>query len=277
MADPRPVLVFDSGLGGLSVLAAIQALARERSYIYLADDAGFSYGERTDDDLIGRVMALIEEVVAAYDPAAVVIACNTASTLVLPSLRARFAVPFVGTVPAIKPAAARSRTGIVAVLATPGTMARDYTRDLIRQFAGRCHVRLVGAPNLAALAERHLAGEAVDMDALAEQIAPCFVTLDGQRTDIVVLACTHYPFLIKKMEVVAPWPVNWLDPAPAIARQVVRVLGNPSAAPGGTRSAEYHRKRANVAIFTCGRPVSATIVKLLRDFQLQTNVAVQAV
>lgn len=277
MADPRPVLVFDSGLGGLSVLAAIQALARERSYIYLADDAGFSYGERTDDDLIGRVMALIEEVVAAYDPAAVVIACNTASTLVLPSLRARFAVPFVGTVPAIKPAAARSRTGIVAVLATPGTMARDYTRDLIRQFAGRCHVRLVGAPDLAALAERHLAGEAVDMDALAEQIAPCFVTLDGQRTDIVVLACTHYPFLIKKMEVVAPWPVNWLDPAPAIARQVVRVLGTASAAPGGTRSAEYHRKRANVAIFTSGRPVSATIVKLLRGFQLKTKAAVQAV
>ena len=154
MADPRPVMVFDSGLGGLSVLKAIQALAPERNYVYFADDAGFPYGERTGDDIIGRVMALIGEAVAAYDPAAVVIACNTASTLVLPPLRARFAVPFIGTVPAIKPAAAQTRTGIVAVLATPGTMKRDYTRDLIAQFAGRCHVRLVGAPQLAALAER---------------------------------------------------------------------------------------------------------------------------
>ena len=277
MADPRPVLVFDSGLGGLSVLRAVQALLPERRYVYLADDAGFPYGERTDDDLVGRVMALIGEAVAAYDPAAVVIACNTASTLVLPPLRARFAVPFVGTVPAIKPAAAQTRSGVVAVLATPGTMARDYTRELIRQFAGRCHVRLVGAPDLAALAERHLAGEAVARDEIAERIGPCFVTLEGQRTDIVVLACTHYPLLIDQMTAAAPWPVVWLDPAPAIARQVARILGAAAHAPDAARSAQSHRDRANVAVFTSGRPAGPAIVRLLQGFGLQTKTAVQAV
>jgi len=274
MTDPRPVLVFDSGLGGLSVLRAIQALLPERCAIYLADDAGFPYGERTDDDLVGRVVALIGEAISAYDPAAVVIACNTASTLVLPPLRERFAVPFVGTVPAIKPAAAQTRSGVVAVLATPGTMTRDYTRNLIAQFAGRCDVRLVGAPELA---ERHLAGEAIDMDALAEQIGPCFVTQDGRRTDIVVLACTHYPLLIDQMTAAAPWPVTWLDPAPAIARQVARVLGDAEQAPDAGQSAQPHQEFGNIAVFTGGQPVSPAIVRLLRDFKLRTETAAQAV
>jgi glutamate racemase len=277
MAESRPVLVFDSGLGGLSVLSVIQAELPQRRIVYLADDAGFPYGERTEDDLVGRIVALIGDAVAAHDPAAVVIACNTASTLVLPPLRARFDVPFVGTVPAIKPAAAQTQTGIVAVLATPGTMKRDYTRELIAQFAGRCHVRLVGAPVLAALAERHLAGEAVDMDALAEQIGPCFVTRGSGRTDIVVLACTHYPFLIDQMTTAAPWPVTWLDPAPAIARQVARVLATTSQAPAGAQSAQSHQDRDNVVIFTSGRPPSPAIVRLLREFRLQTETAAQAV
>jgi glutamate racemase len=277
MAESRPVLVFDSGLGGLSVLSVIQAELPQRRIVYLADDAGFPYGERTEDDLVGRIVALIGDAVAAHDPAAVVIACNTASTLVLPPLRARFDVPFVGTVPAIKPAAAQTQTGIVAVLATPGTMKRDYTRELIAQFAGRCHVRLVGAPDLAALAERHLAGEAVDMDALAEQIGPCFVTRGSGRTDIVVLACTHYPFLIDQMTTAAPWPVTWLDPAPAIARQVARVLATTSQAPAGAQSAQSHQDRDNVVIFTSGRPPSPAIVRLLREFRLQTETAAQAV
>ena len=274
MVDPRPVLVFDSGLGGLSVLRAIQALLPQRRIVYLADDAGFPYGGRSDDDLVSRVMALIGEAVAAHDPAAVVIACNTAATLVLPPLRARFAVPFIGTVPAIKPAAAQTQSGIVAVLATPGTVKRDYTGALIAQFAGRCHVRLVGAPDLAAMAERHLAGKAIDMDVLAEQIGPCFVTLDGRRTDIVVLACTHYPLLIDKLASAAPWPVTWLDPAPAIARQLARLLGAALEAPAAARS---HRNANNVAVFTSGRAVSPAVVRILRDFGLKSETAAPAV
>ena len=275
MANPRPVLIFDSGLGGLSVLTAIQALLPDRRIVYFADDAGFPYGERAEDDLVGRIMTLTGEAIAAYDPAAVVIACNTASTLVLPPLRERFAVPFVGTVPAIKPAVARTQTGLVAVLATPGTMKRDYTRELISEFAAGCHVRLVGAPDLAAMAERHLAGDAVDMAALAGQIAPCFVTMEGRRTDIVVLACTHYPLLTDQMKTAAPWPVTWLDPAPAIARQLARVLG---AEPMGPNAAGQDCPRPkNAAVFTGDRPVSPAIVQLLQAFNLQAETFAPAV
>lgn len=250
----RPVIVFDSGLGGLSVLAPIRAALPERRLIYVADDAGFPYGDWDEAALVARIVALMDRLVAEHRPAAVVIACNTASTLVLPALRARFDVPFVGTVPAIKPAAEQTRTGVVAVLATPGTMKRDYTRDLIRQFASLCHVRLVGAPELAALAEAHLRGEPVDGEALARQIAPCFVEIEGRRTDIVVLGCTHYPFLAERLAAAAPWPVTWLDPAPAIARRLVAVLGEQARAPGAG-SGEAH--------FTSGRPAPPPVAAIL--------------
>jgi glutamate racemase len=161
-----------------------------------------------------------------------VIACNTASTLVLPTLRARFTIPFVGTVPAIKPAVARSQTRHVAVLATPGTVKRDYTHELVRAFAGDCRVTLVGSTRLAGLAEQSLRGEGVDLDAIRHEIAPCFPS-DGERTDVVVLGCTHYPLLTAELGQAAPWPVTWLDPAPAIARRVVQLIGEPGQGPAG--------------------------------------------
>lgn len=258
MAEPaigdRPVIVFDSGLGGLSVLAPIRQMLPGRRLVYVADDAGFPYGDWDEAALLARIVALMEELIAAHDPAAVVIACNTASTLVLPPLRARFDLPFVGTVPAVKPAAERTKSGVVAVLATPATMKRDYTRELIRQFASLCHVRLVGAPELAGFAEAHLRGEPVDETALARQIAPCFVEIGGRRTDIVVLACTHYPFLADHLAAAAPWPVEWLDPAPAIARRLVTVLGEKAdrAGEGGCE-----------AVFTSGRPIPPAVGALL--------------
>jgi len=188
-----------------------------------------------------------------------VIACNTASTLVLPPLRERFPTPFVGTVPAIKPAAEQTKTGVVAVLATPGTMKRDYTRGLIQSFAQSCHVRLVGAPELARMAEARMRGEAIDREAVREQIAPAFVELDGNRTDIVVLACTHYPFLADIFAELVPWPVTWLDPAPAIARRLVSVVEGRAVERG-----------ESVALFTSGRQVPAPIVGLLADHGLRT-------
>ncbi len=162
----------------------------------------------------------------------------------LPALRARFSIPFVGTVPAIKPAAEQSRTRHVAVLATPGTVKRDYTQELIRSFAGDCRVTLVGSTRLAGLAESHLRGEAVDDAAIAAEIAPCFPP-DEARTDVVVLGCTHYPLLLDAFRRLAPWPVAWLDPAPAIARRVVQLIGGPLAGHEGDEEA--------VAVFTSGR------------------------
>jgi glutamate racemase len=160
-----------------------------------------------------------------------VIACNTASTIALPDLRKKFAVPFVGTVPAIKPACAASRTRRVAVLGTEATVKREYTRALIREHGQGCDVDLVGSKQLAAYAEAELHGRPVtDADLLAE-ISPCFRD-DGKRTDTVVLACTHYPLLIARLEQIAPWPVNFIDPAPAIARRVAHLLQGAAAVAG---------------------------------------------
>ena len=149
--------------------------------------------------LIARVVPLIGELISTHAPDLVVIACNTASTLVLSHLRAAYKTPFVGTVPAIKPACARSKTKRVSVLGTRGTVQREYTRGLIRDFAQGCEVTLVGSPELASLAESALSGgEIADRDILAE-IAPCFVgDEETARTDTIVLACTHYPLLLDR-------------------------------------------------------------------------------
>jgi glutamate racemase len=224
--NQRPtILVFDSGLGGLTVFREIAKARPDASYVYVADDAFFPYARRSEEQLVGRVVPLTQELISTYRPALVVIACNTASTLVLPHLRARFAVPFVGTVPAIKPACTASRSRRVSVLGTEATVQREYTRALIRDFGQGCDVTLVGAARLAGLAEAALRGDAIDDDAIAQEIAPCFVTSDGRRTDTIVLACTHYPLLLDRLVLLAPWPVDWVDPAHAIARRVVDLVG----------------------------------------------------
>jgi len=226
MSDRAPtVLVFDSGLGGLSVFAELRTALAGARFIYAADDAVFPYGRLAEDVLIARVVAIMDHLIPLHRPDLVVIACHTASTLVLPALRARFPIPFVGTVPAIKPAVALTKTGRVAILATPGTVKRDYTRALIASYANGIEVELVGATGLAALAEGSLKGEAVGDAAFLDQIAPCFVERDGKRTDVVVLACTHYPLVLEALKRVAPWPVTWLDPSPAIARRAADLIG----------------------------------------------------
>ena len=144
-------------------------------------------------------------------------------------MRENFKVPFVGTVPAIKPACASSASKLVTVLGTEATVKREYTRALIRDYAQGCAVTLVGSPRLAELAEAELKGELVSDDDIAAELAPCFVEADGKRTDTVVLACTHYPLLLQRFETLAPWPVNFIDPAPAIARRVLDLLGRSRA------------------------------------------------
>src|SRR5436305_269820 len=170
------------------------------------------------------------ELVGTHDPDLVVIACNTASTLVLSHLRAAYSLPFVGTVPAIKPACAQSRSRRVSVLGTKGTVKREYTKALIRDFAQGCEVTLVGSPELASLAEAALNGIEVNDHDISVELAPCFVGTGENgtgRTDTIVLACTHYPLLMERLIRLAPWPVDWIDPAPAIARRVAALLGPP--------------------------------------------------
>jgi glutamate racemase len=230
VAAPPTILVFDSGLGGLTVLREIVRARPDAHYIYVADDAFFPYGHHGEEEIIARVVPLIGELIAAHAPDLVVIACNTASTLVMSHLRDQYQVPFVGTVPAIKPACASSLTKRVSVLGTKGTVKREYTRALIRDFAQGCEVTLVGSADLAALAEAALSGVEVGDETIAAELAPCFVgdgASDKTRTDTIVLACTHYPLLMDRLVRLAPWPVDWIDPAPAIARRVSDLLPPP--------------------------------------------------
>src|SRR3984893_1225291 len=225
MSRAPTILVFDSGLGGLTVFAEVARLLPGARLIYAADDAAFPYGDLEEGALVARVMSVIDRMITRCGPDIVVIACNTASTLALSHLRVRFPqIPFVGTVPAIKPAASQSRSGMISVLATPGTVARDYTRELIRTHATHCAVTLAGSSALAPLAEAFMQGKNVSDAAIAREIAPAFVTSGELRTDCIVLACTHYPLLLRHFERLAPWPVAWIDPAPAIARRAGHIL-----------------------------------------------------
>lgn len=252
------ILVFDSGLGGLTVFSEVLKARPDARFIYAADDAGFPYGRLSEEVLVGRVIAVLDRLIAIHNPAVVVIACNTASTLVLPHLRARFRTPFVGTVPAIKPAAQISVSKRITVLATPGTVARDYTRDLIDTYANGCRVNLVGSRRLAGFAEAELAGTPVSDDALAAELQPCFIQDEGRRTDAVALACTHYPLLLPRLRLLAPWPVAWIDPAPAVARRVVQLIGGPASG----READEDEA---LAVFTSGTQISSALRTALTE------------
>ena len=254
---PATILIFDSGVGGLTVYREVAAARPDAAYVYVADDAGFPYGNQPEAALIARIIDVVGQAITQHAPDLVVVACNTASTLALADLRARFAVPFVGTVPAIKPACAQSKTKRVAVLGTQATVSREYTRALIREFAAGCDVALVGSPRLASYAEAELGGTPVADAAIKTEIAGCFVDADGRRTDTVVLACTHYPLLTERFKANAPWPVDWLDPAPAIARRVADLL---RARPPGSPPAPPR------IVFTSGRVPSPALAAALAGY-----------
>ena len=251
------ILVFDSGLGGLTVLREIIKLHPDAGFVYVADDAFFPYGSHVEPHLVSRVVPLMGELIETHHPDLIVIACNTASTLVLPHLRARYRIPFVGTVPAIKPACASSSSKLVSVLGTDATVGREYTRALIRDFANGSEVTLVGSAQLAAYAEAQLYGNPVADALIAHELAPCFVARGERRTDTVVLACTHFPLLLARLRQLSPWPVAFIDPAPAIARRVVELSGAKSA------KTSHARTRA---FFTSGRPPTAGLAAALTSF-----------
>lgn len=249
MSEPA-IVVYDSGLGGLTVYREVVKLLPGARYVYCADDACFPYSDLDEASLTTRALAVTESIVARYNPDLIVLACNTASTVALPALRQRFTVPFVGTVPAVKPAAAVSRSRLISILGTQATVQREYTRALIRDFADDCRVTLVGSGRLAGIAEADLRGEAVDEDEIRREIAPCFVEEDGRRTDVVVLACTHYPLLLERLQRLAPWHVEWLDPAAAIARRVADLLPSAAGSAGAVTP---------LAAFTSGKPPIAAL------------------
>lgn len=222
-------LVFDSGLGGLSITADLRRLLPDLQLAYLADNAGLPYGEKTEHWLLMRVLDVIAAMLDLVEPRVIVIACNTASTVVLPALRARYPqYPIVGVVPAIKPAAALSRSRIIGLLATPGTIRRHYTQTLIEEFAEGCRVIRVGSSELVGAAERKMRGHALDV---AELRTICTPFLAEVELDVLVLGCTHFPLIASELQAVLP-QVKILDSGPAIAQRVQKLLENlPRASP----------------------------------------------
>jgi len=218
------VLVFDSGVGGLSVVGAILRAGLAGRCDFLADTAWLPYGEKSAEALLGRVPGLVAAAVEAWTPDVVVVACNTASTLALAGVRAAVGVPVVGVVPPVKPAAALSRSKVIGLLATRATIARPMIADLIREFAAECDVVRVGSARLVDAAEAKLRGEPVDGQAVAEAIAALFSPPLGARLDVVALGCTHFPLLHAELMAAAPRAVAWIDPGPAVARRITDLV-----------------------------------------------------
>lgn len=241
MADTRPLLFFDSGVGGLSVLAPTRALLPHAPLVYAADSAGFPYGTKTEAEIAARVPALLGRLAERYRPRLIVIACNTASTIALAHVRAALDVPIVGTVPAIKPAAMLSRTRVIGVLGTEATVRQPYVENLAARFAADCTVIRHGSAELVQLAESKLRGEASDPARFRAVLDGLFGQPRGERIDVIVNACTHFPLVETELAAAAPRPVAFVDGGPGIARRVVQ-LSQGQAWPGAPPT--------GVAVFT---------------------------
>jgi glutamate racemase len=256
-----PILVFDSGVGGLSVLGPIRALMPGVRVVYAADDAGFPYGTKSEAEIAARVPALLGRLVQRYRPRLAVIACNTASTIALAHVRAALDLPVVGTVPAIKPAAEASKTRVIGVLGTQATVRQGYVDRLSAEFASDCVVLRHGSAALVELAEAKLRGEALPAGAVAAELAGLTGQPEGMRMDRVVLACTHFPLLREELAAAAEGlgltGLGFDDGGPGIARRVKVLLGEDVSGDGG-----------GLAVFTRGGAAVDALAPALQGFGL---------
>jgi glutamate racemase len=225
------ILIFDSGIGGLGTAAALHPLLPHASLIYLADTAGFPYSEKPDASLTAAILRLIQTAIGALHPDLIIIACNTASTVALDALRARFTLPFIGCVPPIKWAAAISKTRVIGLLATPATIRRPYLQNLTRQYAADCTILAHGAPNLARLAEAKFRGDPIDPQTLRADLQGLINHPQYAQIDAIALGCTHYPRLLPELSAALPPHITWLDPAPRVAHQASLVAATLTPAP----------------------------------------------
>lgn len=222
MEDKRPtVLFFDSGMGGLSVYKEAKKLLPHCHYLYCFDNAGFPYSEKSEEEIIMRTLEACQKINQKFPLDAIVIACNTASTVVLPPLRATFSIPIVGTVPAIKPAAEVSQTKHIGLLATKGTVKREYVNDLITKFAPHCEVERLGSTVLVEIAEQKIQGQSVDLIALKNELSPWKEMAD---LDTICLGCTHFPLIKEEIQICLPQVKNFMDPGYAIAKRLKQLL-----------------------------------------------------
>ena len=242
-AGVKPILVFDSGIGGLSVLRPIRALLPNAPFLYVADNAGYPYGTKRAHQIEARVPALLGRLAERFDPELIVIACNTASTIALESVRAALDLPIVGTVPAIKPAAALSKTRAIGILGTEATVVQPYVDRLAAEFAGDCIVVRHGSAELVELAEAKLRGEPTPPEAYARVLDGLLSQPGGDRIDTIVLACTHFPLVEAELAAAAPRPLAFVDGKEGIARRTAQLLAGRDWPGGAAEGAALFTRR----------------------------------
>ena len=242
----KHILVFDSGLGGTTVLKAIQEQLPDNIYSYMLDNDAFPYSNKSDAFLLERIQRLFNKLIPLAQPDLVVIACNTASTLTLQMLREHFNLPFVGVVPAIKPAAALSKTQTLALLATEATIHRDYIDQLWAAHACHCELLRLGSQRLVELAEEKIQGNNIDINCVKQELLPLMQHPLHQQIDVFILGCTHFPALKSELALAWPWPAQWIDSGDAIARRVKELCEDTPSSPGQNPEAEAATSRGKL-------------------------------
>lgn len=256
--DPSaPILLFDSGVGGLTVLAELRKLLPQAPVIYAADTAGLPYGAKTEAEVAARVAGLLGLLSERYKPRLATIACNTASTIALGMVRDVLRIPVVGTVPAIKPAAALTRTGAIGLLGTEATIRQAYVDRLEAEFAAGRRLVRHAAPKLVAAAEAKLRGAPIDRAAIgaaADALRGALPTLDT-----VVLACTHFPLLGPELAEAFGPKVGFVHGAAGIARRVAAL----------TDGQPFARTAPDLAVFTGEPDRSPAFAQALSSYGLE--------
>ncbi len=240
MSDDRPILIFDSGVGGLSVLAEIRKALPQASIVYAADNAGYPYGTKSEAEIAARVPAILGRLVERFHPRVVVIACNTASTIALAHVRSALDVPVVGTVPAVKPAALLSRSRVIGVLGTEATVRQPYVDQLVADHAADCTVLRCGSAELVEIAEAKLRGQAPDAEIIREVMDRLYSQPKGSEIDAVVLSCTHFPLLVGEIAAASPSHVALVDSGEGIARRTAYL----------TQGQQWPQNPSGIAVFT---------------------------
>lgn len=258
MTDNRPILLFDSGVGGLSVLEHVRKTLPLAAIVYAADNGGYPYGTRSEAEIASRVPALLGRLVERFAPRIVVIACNTASTIALDHVRAALDLPVVGTVPAIKPAALASRNRVIGVLGTDATVRQPYIDRLIAEFASDCQVVRHGSAELVDIAEAKLRGNPVSPVAMDRIMTGLFAQPGGEGIDQLVLSCTHFPLLAREIAAASPPGVTLVDSGEGIARRTAFL----------TKGQDWPEMASGIAIFTRDDPHLARLRPALVSYGL---------
>jgi glutamate racemase len=258
MSDARPILVFDSGVGGLSVLSHIRAALPAASIVYVADNGGYPYGTKSEGEIAARVPALLGRLAERYKPRLIVIACNTASTIALAHVRAALDLPVVGTVPAVKPAALASKTRVIGVLGTAATVRQAYVDNLVTEFARDCIVIRHGSGRLVDIVEAKLRGVVPDPAEMRRIMAGVYDCEGGARLDQLVLACTHFPLLADEIATASPPGVTLVDSGAGIARRTAFL----------TQGQEWPERAEGRAVFTREAPELNLLTPALSGYGL---------